>query len=138
MLLEVAELRLAQLGVAAAFFALHESEGFVVVGGAALITLELVDRLSEDLDFFVSIPGRVAVASKALIEVSEPRGWLVSVLRDTESFQRLEIVCDGELVRVDLALDSAARLPIIPSPIGPTLASLALARRGLLALFDRA
>jgi hypothetical protein len=39
---------------------------------------------------------------------------------------------------VDLALDSAARLPIITSPIGPTLAPLELAGRKLLALFDRA
>ena len=36
------------------------------------------------------------------------------------------------------ALDSAARLPIIRSPIGPTLAPLELAGRKLLALFDRA
>ncbi len=138
MLLEMAELTRSQLDVAAAFFALHESEGFVVVGGAALITLELVDRLTEDLDFFVSIPGRVAIASKALMEVAELRGWSVAVVRDTDSFQRLEIVCDDELVRVDLALDSAARLPIIRSPIGPTLAPLELAGRKLLALFDRA
>jgi Nucleotidyl transferase AbiEii toxin, Type IV TA system len=138
MMLEMAELSHAQLDVAAAFFALRESEGFVVVGGAALITLELVDRVTEDLDFFVSIPGRVAVASKALIEAAELRGWRVVVLRDTDSFQRLEIACDDEFVRVDLAFDSAARLPIITSPIGPTLAPLELAGRKLLTLFDRA
>jgi Nucleotidyl transferase AbiEii toxin, Type IV TA system len=138
MQLEMAELSHAQLDVAAAFFALRESEGFVVVGGAALITLELVDRLTEDLDFFVSIPGRVTAASQALCAAVELRGWSVTVLRDTESFQRLEIACDDELVRVDLAFDSAARLPIISSPIGPTLAPLELAGRKLLALFDRA
>jgi Nucleotidyl transferase AbiEii toxin, Type IV TA system len=138
MQLEMAELSHAQLEVAAAFFALRESEGFVVVGGAALITLELVDRLTEDLDFFVSIPGRVTVATKALIEAAQIRGWQVTVLRDTESFQRLEVNCDDELVRVDLAFDSAARLPTIASPIGPTLDPLELAGRKLLALFDRA
>lgn len=88
------ELSHAQLDVAAAFFAFPESEGFVLVGGAALITLELVDRLTEDLDFFVSIPGRVTAASKALIGVAELRGWSKVVLRDTDSFQRLEIVCE--------------------------------------------
>jgi hypothetical protein len=67
-----------QLDAAAAFFALHESEGFVIVGGAALITLKLVDRLTEDLDFFVSIPGRVEAASKALIKVAELRDWPVA------------------------------------------------------------
>jgi hypothetical protein len=53
--LEMAELNHAQLYVAAAFLALRESEGFVLVGFAALITLELVHRLTGDLDFFVSI-----------------------------------------------------------------------------------
>lgn len=106
--------------------------------GAALITLDFVDRLTEDLDFFVSIPGRVISASKALIEAAEGRGWSIVVLRDSDSFQRLEIVCEDELVRVDLALDSAARLPIISSSVGPTLAPLELAGRKLLALFDRA
>ncbi len=47
----MAELSRAQLDVAAAFFALRESEGFVLVGGAALLALELIDRPTEDLDF---------------------------------------------------------------------------------------
>ena len=51
----VAELSHSQLDVAAAFFALSESEGFVVVGGAALLALELIDRPTEDLDFFPTI-----------------------------------------------------------------------------------
>ena len=46
----MAELSHAQLDVAAAFFALRESEGFVLVGGAALITLELVDRQPTNLE----------------------------------------------------------------------------------------
>jgi Nucleotidyl transferase AbiEii toxin, Type IV TA system len=100
--------------------------------------LDLVDRLTEDLDFFVSQPGRVVLASHALIEVAANRGWAVSVLRQSDTFWRLEIVCDGEVVRVDLALDSPARLPIAPSSVGPTLAPIELAGRKLLALFDRA
>ena len=81
MQLEMAELSHAQIDVAAAFFALHESEGFVLVGGAALITLELVDRQTEDLDFFVPIPGRVTAASQALCAAVKLRGWSVAGLR---------------------------------------------------------
>jgi predicted nucleotidyltransferase component of viral defense system len=134
----MANLSRGQLDVSSAFFGLSESEGFVLVGGAALIVLDLVDRLTEDLDFFVSQPGRVVLASRALIEVAANRGWAVSVLRQSDTFWRLEIVCDGEVVRVDLALDSPARLPIAPSSVGPTLAPIELAGRKLLALFDRA
>ena len=46
----MAELSHSQLDVAAAFFALRESDGFLVVGGAALLALNLIDRPTEDLD----------------------------------------------------------------------------------------
>ena len=64
----VAELSHAQLDVAAAFFGLRESGGFVVVGGAALLALELIDRPTEDLDFVTDDPTRISDAVAALIE----------------------------------------------------------------------
>ena len=54
------------MDVAAAFFALQESAGFVIVGGAALHCLELIDRLTEDLAFFTEGATRVRVAGSAL------------------------------------------------------------------------
>jgi Nucleotidyl transferase AbiEii toxin, Type IV TA system len=62
----VAELSRAQLHVAVAFFALPDSAGFVLVGGAALLALELIDRPTEDLDFFTDDPTRIANAVKEL------------------------------------------------------------------------
>ncbi len=98
----MAELTHAQLDVAAAFFALHESEGFVVVGGAALITLELVDRLTEDLDFFVSIPGRVTLHPRRCVQP-----WNFEVGRwpsfvTPSRFNDSKLLAMNELVRVDL------------------------------------
>ena len=43
-----------QVQVARVFFALPESAGFLVAGGAALIGQELVDRETRDLDLFAS------------------------------------------------------------------------------------
>lgn len=45
---------------------------------------------------------------------------------------------DGDIVRVDIAVDSPPRRPPTTSPLGPTLTPLELAGRKLLALFDRA
>ena len=134
----MAELSHSQLDVAAAFFALSESDGFVVVGGAALLALKLIDRPTEDLDFFTDDPTRISNAATALIATAERNGWSVEIVRSTATFQRMELTVDGEPVRVDLAVDSPPRLGTVTATIGPTLDPLELAGRKLLALFDRA
>lgn len=134
----MAELTHAQLDVAAAFFALPQSDGFVIVGGAALLALELIDRPTEDLDFFTDDPTRIASAVEALVEVGTRNGWGVVVIRSTPTFHRLEMDCDGDVVRVDVAVDSPPRRATIDVGVGPTLDPLELAGRKLLALFDRA
>ena len=134
----MAELSHSQLDVAAAFFALSESEGFVVVGGAALLALELIDRPTEDLDFFTDDPTRISNAATALIATAGRNGWPVETIRSTATFQRMELTVDGETVRVDIAVDSPPRLGTVRATIGPTLDPLELAGRKLLALFDRA
>lgn len=69
----VAELTRAQYDIAAAFFALRESTGFVIVGGAALLSLELIDRPTEDLDFFTDDATRVNAAAAALAKTAHDR-----------------------------------------------------------------
>ena len=59
-------------------------------------------------------------------------------VRTSDTFCRLELTCDSEIVRVDLAVDSPPRRPTTDSSLGPTLDPLELAGRKLLALFDRA
>jgi hypothetical protein len=134
----VPELSQGQLDVAAVFFGLPESEGFMLVGGAALIALQLVDRLTEDLDFFTADEVLIDGATSAFVAAVATAGWTMSVVRSTSTFRRLTVTADGELVRVDLAVDSPPRLPGVASSLGPTLAPLELAARKLLALFDRA
>jgi len=57
-----------QLDLASAFFALPESIGFLLAGGGALIAQGLVNRETDDLDFFADrAAGDVATASDALI-----------------------------------------------------------------------
>jgi Nucleotidyl transferase AbiEii toxin, Type IV TA system len=134
----VAELTRAQLDVAAAFFALPASSGFVLVGGAALLALELIDRPTEDLDFFTDDPARIANAVEALVDVADRNGWRVETIRSTPTFHRLELNCEDETVRVDIAVDSPPRRATVKGVVGPTLDPLELAGRKLLALFDRA
>ena len=134
----MAELSHSQLDVAAAFFALRESDGFLVVGGAALLALNLIDRPTEDLDFFTDDPTRITNAATALIATAERNAWSVEVVRSTTTFHRMELMVEGETVRVDIAVDSPPRRETVTASIGPTLDPLELAGRKLLALFDRA
>lgn len=134
----VRELTAAQLYVAAAFFALPEAEGFVLVGGAALISLHLVDRFTDDLDFFTDDPIRVGVVADAFQRSAHRSGWTVRMLRESPTFRRLTVTIDTESVQIDIAVDSPQQLPSVESPAGPTLAPMELAARKLLALFDRA
>lgn len=48
------ELTAFQMEVARLFFALPESEGFLLAGGAALLAQRLTARSTEDLDFFTA------------------------------------------------------------------------------------
>ena len=127
-----------QTEVVRLFFSLPGSSGFLLAGGGALLASGLTDRPTEDLDFFGEV-GRsnVAVARDELETAIVERGWLSSRLQDSESFVRLRLVGDGELL-VDIAIDSAAGRPSVVSVVGPTFDPEELAGRKLTALFDRA
>lgn len=45
-----------QVQVAEIFFALPQSRGFVVAGGAGLLASQLIVRATQDLDLFASVP----------------------------------------------------------------------------------
>jgi hypothetical protein len=61
------ELTAFQAQVARLFFALPESEGFLLAGGAALLAQHLTARPTDDLDFFTaSERGHVPAARDAL------------------------------------------------------------------------
>ena len=133
------ELTAFQMEVARLFFALPESDGFLLAGGAALLAQHLTARSTEDLDFFTAAErGHVSTARDALEAAARDRGWSTARIHDGDTFCRLVIRGDGGGVLVDLAVNAPPDLPASVTAAGPTLAPEELAGHKLLALFDRA
>jgi len=127
-----------QLTVAELFFSLPESDGFLLAGGAALAAQHLTTRPTQDLDLFTRTGrGTVSAARDAFENAAVVRGWSIRRIRDSDTFCRLVVTGDDDLL-VDLALDSPPNLPPAASVAGPTFGLEELAGRKLLALFDRA
>ena len=134
-----------QIDLASAFFALPESVGFLLGGGGALIAHGLVQRETDDLDFFSHRGhGDVPVAGNALVAAAEGRGWEVEVVRSGPEFRRFKIsrpetrAGESEVVYVDLAVDSPPTGEPKVTIAGLALAPYELAIRKTLALFGRA
>lgn len=127
-----------QLTVAELFFTLPDSDGFLLAGGAALAAQHLTTRPTQDLDLFTRA-GRstVSAARDAFENAAAKRGWSVRRIRESDTFCRLIVSGDEDLL-IDLALDSPPNLPPEDSVAGPTFGLEELAGRKLLALFDRA
>lgn len=133
------ELTAFQTEVARLFFALPESQGFLLAGGAALLAQHLTARPTEDLDFFTaSERGHVPAARDALEAAARGRGWRTERIHDSDTFSRLIIHGDDGRVLVDLAVNAPPDLPASVTAAGPTLAPEELAGHKLLALYDRA
>jgi hypothetical protein len=128
-----------QIEVARLFFALDESAGFLLAGGAALAAQGMTTRPTQDLDLFTA-PGRgvVAEALPALEAAAAEQGWVTRRVREAETFARLVVTGSGESVLVDLAVDATPERPSTMSIAGPTLDPVDLAGRKVVALFDRA
>jgi Nucleotidyl transferase AbiEii toxin, Type IV TA system len=128
-----------QLEVARLFFALPDSRGFLLAGGAALLAQHLTARPTEDLDFFTAPErGHVLAARNALEAAASQRGWSVQRIHDSDTFCRMVICSADAEVLVDLAVNAPPDLPASTTSAGPTLAPEELAGNKLLALFDRA
>ena len=124
--------------VARLFFSLPASDGFLLAGGGALLACGLTTRPTEDLDFFGE-RGQVDVAAARdqLEAAAVARGWTITRVQDGETFVRLHLSGDGEVI-VDLAIDVAASRPPVVTIVGPTFDPEELAGRKLAALFSRA
>jgi Nucleotidyl transferase AbiEii toxin, Type IV TA system len=135
----VPDLSAFQLEVARLFFALPDSRGFLLAGGAALLAQHLTARPTEDLDFFTAAGrGHVAAARDALEAAATQRGWSAQRIQDNDTFCRMVIRSADAGVLVDLAVNAPPDLPASATAAGPTLAPEELAGHKLLALFDRA
>jgi len=79
----------------------------------------------------------VASARQQLEAAATARGWEVDRIQVSETFARLHIRADADVL-VDIGIDvSAGHSPVV-SMVGPTFAPEELAGRKLVALFDRA
>lgn len=127
-----------QIHVAQLFFSLPAAEGFLLAGGAALVVQHLTSRPTQDLDFFTRVGATSVPAARDALEAAVlQRGWTIERVRDEETFCRLLVHGDDDLL-VDLALDSPPQQQATASLIGPTFAPAELAGRKVVALFDRA
>lgn len=127
-----------QVEVTRLFFSLPASEGFLLAGGAALLATGLTTRPTQDLDFFGE-RGRVDIAAardQFEAAVAE-RGWRCARVHDSDTFVRLRLAGDDEVI-IDLAIDVPAGRPAVVSFVGPTFDPEELAGRKLAALFSRA
>ncbi len=127
-----------QVEVGRLFFSLPEAEGFLLAGGAALAASGLTDRPTHDLDMFSHAPTTSVTAVRdAFVEAVRIRGWSTTTVRATDTFCRLVVHGEEDLL-VDLAIDSPPSTTPVVTMLGPTFAPVELAGRKLLALFDRA
>jgi predicted nucleotidyltransferase component of viral defense system len=135
----VSDLSAVQLEVARLFFALPDSRGFLLAGGAALLAQHLTSRPTEDLDFFTAPErGHVLAARDALEAAVSQHGWSTQRIHSSDTFCRMVIRSADAEVLVDLAVNAPPDLPASETSAGPTLAPEELAGHKLLALFDRA
>lgn len=110
---------------------------FALVGGAAIVSKGLVDRATNDLDYFTTDPAEIGELAPEVVSKLQQRGLKVEVITNSQSFVRLEITRGPSSTRVDLGLD--ARL--FPVAQGVGLSEVSLLELGVdkvLAIFGRA
>jgi hypothetical protein len=128
-----------QEDVARNFFDLPESEGFLLAGGAALIALGAVERVTDDLDFFAARgEGSVPAVKAAFVARCRARGWETVIIWENDEFVRLSVITADDKVEVDLGIDASLLLPATATFLGPTIGLEENAGRKTLALFGRA
>lgn len=108
-----------------------------LAGGGALIVTGIVQRPTEDLDFFAPHPQPIAPVLEALEAKLLAEGLRVTRLHSAETFARLQIESDSETTRIDFATDYRL-MPAVQTEEGVVLAERELAADKTLALFGRA
>lgn len=118
---------------------LPEASGFAMAGAGALTVHGLIERPTQDLDYF-TVPGEgtsIVSMRDAVEESLSGAGLTTTRRRDLPTFVRLEVSDGVDNCQIDLAVDYRA-LPTESSRLGPTLATKELGAGKVLAIFDRA
>ena len=116
---------------------LPEGGAVALAGGAALIVTGVVQRGTEDLDFFTAHPEPVGPVLEGLETALAAAGLRVTRLQASETHARLMVESDTDTTRVDLATDFQL-MPALQTAEGAILADRELAANKTLALFGRA
>jgi len=110
---------------------------FALAGGAALISQGLVERRTNDLDFFGSSEQTLAERFPDVVSSLQRGGFEVEVRRSTRQFARIVVRGLDSETEVDFGLDSRL-FPLEQGEFSPVLASKELAVDKVLAVFGRA
>jgi hypothetical protein len=108
-----------------------------LAGGGALIVTGIVQRGTQDLDFFTQYPQSVRPALEAIEPALLHAGLKVARLHESDTYARLKVTSQTESTFVDLASDYRL-LPPRDTPDGAVLAEHDLAADKTLALYGRA
>lgn len=126
-----------QSRIARTVVALPEAEGFVLAGGGALVVLGIVERPTEDLDYFATAPEAVDRLRPALERALVEQGLTVHARRVVRGFAQFRVSDGVEATALDLSWDTRL-YPPQSTEVGPALATDELAADKMLALFGRA
>lgn len=112
-------------------------QDFGLAGGAALISQGLVNRLTNDLDFFGASGDVIREQLPSILEALTDEGFEVEIQRESPTFVRISVFGLGSETEVDLAVD-ARLFPLQPGAISLVLSAKELAVDKVLAIFGRA
>ena len=116
---------------------LPESGLFALAGGAALVVSGIVERPTNDLDFFAPYPEHVSGLVDAAQAALEAAGLEVTRLAEGPTFARLRVGSANDATHLDLASDYRLKPPVSTEE-GLVLTEEELAADKVLALVDRA
>jgi hypothetical protein len=138
----MSDLQPVQRELARLLFSLPEAAGYALAGGAALVTQQIIDRDTRDLDAFIAAapgpaPGTVDQLADALTVAAQQAGWSLQIIRRHPTFCRFILHRDDDIVELDLAVDSPLLEPAREIDGIPVLAPVDLAARKVLAIVDR-
>jgi hypothetical protein len=120
--------------VAAIVGSVLADQDFGLAGGAALISQGLVNRLTNDLDFFGASGDVIREQLPVILAALTEEGFEVVIQRESPTFVRISVLGLGSETEVDLAVD-ARLFPLQPGENSLVLSAKELAVDKVLAIF---
>jgi Nucleotidyl transferase AbiEii toxin, Type IV TA system len=118
---------------------LTRDDGFVLVGGLALLELGVTTRPTEDLDAFSNRASDVGVIAGRVAETLRTEGYSVAIDRSSESFARF-VVTTGRYrqsaLKIELGFDTML-FPVVETALGDCATIRELGANKMLAAFAR-